>query len=178
MGTISNDLNEIASTVTSPDGYVEGRAESLQYLSLRFLRDSYERYYRHRDAELLAHQLERMATLMSTAYQKARREVMLAHGFERSSAMRPPFSSRHREYLEQGPNLTAQGGSPDREIQVTTVGLIEFHVSIRPDVLERHGEQRFLQLADGAMNNLRADYRRAHTALRHELYLKYKGRER
>ncbi len=178
MGTISNDLHEIVVTATSPDGHIEGRAESLRYLSLRFLHESYERYYRHRDPELLAHQLGRAATLMSTAYQKARREVMLAHDFERSSVMRPPFSSRHREYLEQGPKLTARGGSPDREIRVTTVGLLEFHVGIRPGVVERHDEQSFLSLADSAMNDLRADYQRAHTALRHELFLKHKGRHR
>lgn len=165
-------------TVTSPDGHLDGRAESLQYLSLRFLHDSYEHYYRNRDPELLAHQLGRTATLMSTAYQKARREVMLAHEFERSSVMEPPFTSRHREYLERGAQITARGESSGREIQASTVGLVEFHVSIKPEVLDHHGEKAFMQLADQAMNDMRADYQRVHSALRHELYLKYKDRER
>ncbi|WP_436519626.1 hypothetical protein [Actinoplanes sp. HUAS TT8] len=178
MNTISNDLNEIAVTVTSPDGRIEGRAESLRYRTLRFLHDSYEGYYRHRDPEVLAHQLGRAATLMAAAYQKTRRQVMLAHGFERSSAIRPPFSSRHREYLDRGMTLTAQGSSPDREIQLMTTGLIEFHVDIKPDALERHNEQGFLHLVDRAMDDLQAGYQRVHTALRHELYLKYQGRER
>ncbi|GAA2700047.1 hypothetical protein [Actinoplanes palleronii] len=178
MGTIANDLNEIVVTVTSPDGRVQGRAESLQYLTLRFLHDSYEGYYRHRDAAVLAHQLGRAATLMSTAYQKARREVMSAHDFERSSVLQPPFHSRHREYNERGLKITAQGGSPDGEIRVTTTGLLDFDVRIRHDVLDRLGERPFLQLADQAVHHLRADYQRVHTELRRELYLKYQGRER
>ncbi|WP_203896244.1 hypothetical protein [Actinoplanes xinjiangensis] len=152
--------------------------ESLEYITLRFLSDSYEQYYRRRDAESLAHQLGRGATLMATAYQRARRAVMLTHSFERYSSLRPPFSSRHREYLERGAEIRSRGGSPDREIQVTAVALMEYHVIITPDVLDRHEERGFLQLADAAMNDLRADHRRAHTALRHELYLKYKDRER
>ncbi|BCJ40590.1 hypothetical protein GCM10010168_74220 [Actinoplanes ianthinogenes] len=177
MGSIEHDLNAVVATATSPDGRIEGRTESLQYRTLRFLHNSYERYYRSRDAELLAHQLGRVATLMAVAYQKARRDVMLAHGFERSSAMRPPFTSRHREYLERGATLAARGSSPGDEIQVTTTGLIAFEVSVAPG-LERHDEQAFLRFADQAMNDLHADYQRVHTALRQELYRKYKGRAR
>jgi hypothetical protein len=178
MAAIADDLNAIVVTATSPDGRIEGRVESLRYITLRFVHDSYERHYRHHEAESLAHQLGRGATLMATAYQKARREVMRAHSFERYSTLRPPFSSRHREYLERGAKLSAHGSSPDQEIQVTTVGLLDFHVSIAPDVLERHEERRFLQLADTAMRDLQADHRRGNTELRHELYLEYKGRER
>jgi hypothetical protein len=177
MAAIAGDLRAIVVTATSPDGRIEGRAESLEHVSLRFLHDSYDQYYRHRDAESLAHQLGRGATLMATAYQKARRAVMLTHGFERYSVLRPPFSSRHREYLERGPEITAHGASPGREIQVTAVGLTDFRVNIAPDVLDRHEERAFLQLATSAMNDLRADHRRAHAALRHELYLKYKERQ-
>nr|MDT0656784.1 hypothetical protein [Micromonospora sp. DSM 115978] len=178
MAGIADDLNEIVAIATSPDGRIEGRVESLKYITLRFLHDSYERYYRLHGAELLAHQLGRGATLMAAAYQKARREVMYAHGFERYSTMRPPYSSRHREYLESGAKLTAQGSSPDREIQVTTVGLIDFRVKIGPEVLYHHDQQKFLQLANEAMKDLRQEYRRVHTELRHDLYQKYKDRER
>jgi hypothetical protein len=178
MAAIADDLNAIDVTITSPDGRIEGRAESLKYITLRFLQNSYERYYRHRDAELLAHQLGRGATLMAAAYQKARREVMLAHDFERYTNLQPPYSSRHREYLQRGAQLTARGSSPNQEVQVTTVSLIDFQVSIASDVLHDHEEQKFLQLANGAMNDLQAAYRRAHTDLRHKLYLKYKDKER
>jgi hypothetical protein len=178
VAAIADDLRAIVVTATSPDGRIEGRVESSEHLSLRFLHDSYEQYYRRRDAESLAHQLGRGATLMAAAYQKARREVMLAHSFERYSARRTPFSARHREYLERGPEITARGSSPDQEIHVTAVGLMDFRVSIAPDVLDRHGERDFLRLADAAMNALRADHRHAHTTLRHELYLKHKDRER
>lgn len=177
MAAIADDLNAIVVTVTSPDGRIEGRVESLQHITLRFVHESYEQYYRHRDAESLAHQLGRGARLMAAAYQKARREVMRVHNFERYSTLRQPFSSRHREYLERAAKLTAHGTSPAREIQVSTVGLLDFHVSIAPDVLERHEERRFLQLADAAMTDLRADHQRAHTELRHALYLRYKDRE-
>jgi hypothetical protein len=61
---------------------------------------------------------------------------------------------------------------------VTTVSLIDFQVSIAPDLLHDHEERKFLQLANGAMNDLQADYRRAHTELRHELYLKCMDKER
>jgi hypothetical protein len=175
---IADDLNGIVAIATSPDGRIEGRVESLQYITLRFLHDSYERYYRHQGPELLAHQLGRGATLMAAAYQKARREVMYAHDFERYSTMRPPFTSRHREYLERAGKLAASGGSADRKIQISTVGLIDFHVEIDPEVLYDRDEQAFLQLANEAMRDLRQDYRRAHTQLRHELYQKYKDRER
>ncbi|MDI6104924.1 hypothetical protein QLQ12_40695 [Actinoplanes sp. NEAU-A12] len=178
MAAVADDLNAIVVTATSPDGRIEGRVESLQHITLRFVQDSYERYYRHRGPESLAHQLGRGATLMAAAYQKARRAVLRVHDFERYSALRQPFSSRHREYLERGAKLTAHGTSPDREIQVSAVGLIDFDVSIAPGVLERHEARSFLQLAGAAMNDLRADHQRAHTALRHELYLRYKDRER
>ena len=58
MAAIADDLNAIDVTVTSPDGRIEGRAESLKYITLRFLHNSYERYYRHRDAELRQHVLQ------------------------------------------------------------------------------------------------------------------------
>jgi hypothetical protein len=45
-------------------------------------------------------------------------------------------------------------------------------------VLHDHEEQKVPQLADGAVNDLQADYRRAHPELRHELHLKYKDKER
>jgi hypothetical protein len=178
VANIANDLNEIAVTVTSPDGRIEGRAESLKYLSVRFLHGSYEHYYRHRDPETLASQLARAATLMSTAYQRSRREVMAGHGFERYSTMRPPFRTRHRELLERGAHLTARGSSGDGGIQVTTTGLVDFQITIGRDVLDRHDEKGFLQLANRAMDDLRADHQRALSDLRHELYLRYKGRER
>jgi hypothetical protein len=178
MAAIADDLNAIVVTATSPDGRIEGRVESLKYITLRFLHDSYERYYRHHDAELLAHQLGRGATLMAAAYQKARREVTFAHSFERYTMARPPYSSRHREYLERGARLTARGSSPDQEIQVVTVGLIDFQVRIVPEVLYHHEQQKFLQLANEAMKDFRQNHQRVHTELRHELYLKYKGRER
>jgi hypothetical protein len=178
MAAIGDDLNAIDVTVTSPDGRIEGRAESLKYITMRFLYDSYESYYRDRGPELLAHQLGRGATLLAAAYQKARRQVMHAHSFERYSAVRPPDSPRHREYLERGAKLTARGSSPDQKIQVTTVALIDFQVTIAPRVLFDHDEQAFMQLAHGAMNDLRQDYERAHTELRHELYQKYKDRAR
>ncbi|MEV0901437.1 hypothetical protein [Actinoplanes sp. NPDC049802] len=178
MAAIVDDLHAIVVTATSPDGRIEGRVESLRHITLRFVHDSYEQYYRRCDAGTLAHQLGRGATLMATAYQKARREVMRVHGFERYSPLSPPFSIRHREYLERGERLTAHGCSPGREIEVTTAGLLDFSVSIAPDVLDRHGEQGFLRLADTAMKKLQEDHQRAHTELRHELYLKYKDRER
>jgi hypothetical protein len=177
MAAIEDDLRAIVVTATSPDGRIEGRVESLEYITVRFLSDSYEQYYRRRDAESLAHQWGRGATLMATAYQKARRAVMLAHGFERYTSLRPPFSSRHREYLERGATITARGSSPDREIQVTAVGLTDFHVSIAPEVVDRYEERKFLQLTESAMSDLRADHRRAHGALRHELHLKYRDRQ-
>nr|GID84492.1 hypothetical protein Ade03nite_34160 [Actinoplanes derwentensis] len=149
----------------------------MHYITMRFRYDSYEQHYRHRDAESLAHQLGRGATLMAAAYQKARREVMLAHGFEWYSTLRPPFASRHREYLERGARLAAYGNSPEREIQVATVGLLDFDVSIAPDVLYRNGEREFLRLADSALTDLQADYRRVHAELRHELYGKCKDRQ-
>ena len=115
--------------------------------------------------------------MMATTYQKARRAVMLAHRFERYTALRPSSSYRHREYLERGAEIIARGSSPDREIQVTAVALTDYEVTIAPDVLDRHGERQFLQLADAAMSDLRADHRRAHAALRHELYLKHRDRQ-
>jgi hypothetical protein len=178
MAAIADDLNAIAVTVTSPDGRIEGLVESMRYTKIRFLHDSYERYYRRCEPEVLAHQLGRGATLMAAAYQKARRAVMRAHGFEQYTALEPPYTSRHREYLQRGAALTAQGSSPGREIQVTTVSLSTFQVSIAADALYHHDEQKFLQLADGAMKDLQRDYQRVHSALRHELYLKYKDRER
>lgn len=177
MAAIADDLHAIVVTATSPDGRIEGRMESTEYVTLRFLYDSYDDHYRHRDAESLAHQLGRGATLLATAYQKARREVMLAHRFERFSEVRPPDSRRHREYLERGMKLTAYGSSPDREIEVRTAGWLDFQVSIACDVPERHDEREFLHRADSAMKDLQADYRRVHMALRHELYLKYKDRQ-
>jgi hypothetical protein len=177
MADIADDLRAIVVTATSPDGRIEGRVESLEHITLRFVSDSYEQHYRRRDAESLAHQLGRGATLMAAAYQKARRGVMLRHGFERYSALRPPSSSRHREYLERGAAITAHGSSPDQEIQVTAVALMDFRVSIAPDVLDRHEERTFLQLAEKAMSDLRADHQRAHAALRHELYRTYKDRQ-
>ncbi|BEL03475.1 hypothetical protein Q0Z83_016660 [Actinoplanes sichuanensis] len=60
---------------------------------------------------------------------------------------------------------------------MTAVGLMDFHLRIAPEVLDRRDERGFLQLADAAMSDLRADHRRANTALRHELYLTYKDRE-
>ena len=178
MARIADDLNSVVVTVTSPDGRIEGRVESLEYTSLKFLYDSYEQYYRHRDAEVLAHQLGRGATLMGTAYQKARREVMLAHGFERYSAARPPYSARHREYLERGAELTARGSSPNDEIRVRTVALIDYEVRIASDVLRHHNEQEFMMLANSAMKDLQANYKRTHGELRHDLSLKYRDRER
>src|SRR5512142_3522521 len=174
MAGVAEDLDNVVVTVTSPDGRIEGRVKSLRSVSLRFLFDSYERYYRHRDAEVLAHQLGRGAMLMGAAYQKARREVMLAHGFERYSVARPPYSPRHREYLERGAELTAYGSSPNAEIRVRTVGLVDFRVRIAPDVLARHDGGAFMQLAKGAMSDLQANYKRVHTELRHELFLRYK----
>jgi hypothetical protein len=176
MADIADDLKAIVVTASSPDGRIEGRMESLDHITLRFLHDGYERYFRQRDPELLAHQLGRGATLMAAAYQKARREVMAAHRFERYSTLRPPFSSRHREYLDRGAQLAAHGSSSGQEVRVTAVALFDFTVIIAPDVLERNEERTFLQLADSAMRELRADHRRAHTALRHELYVKYKDR--
>jgi hypothetical protein len=178
MAGIADDLNAIVVTVTSPDGRIEGRAESPQYITLRFLYDSYELYYRHEGAELLAHQLGRGATLMAAAYLKARREVMRSHGFERYTALSPPYTSRHREYLERGATITAHGSSPDREIEVTTVGLIDFQVRIAPDVPAQHPSPEFLRMADTAMRDLRQDYQRALSELRHELHLKHKERIR
>lgn len=178
MAFIADDLNAIDVTVTSPDGRIEGRAETLRYISMRFLYDSYESYYRDRGPELLAHQLARGATLLSAAYQKARREVMAAHRFERYSAVRPPDSPRHREYLERGAKLTARGGSPDEKVKVTTVALTEFDVTIASRVLHDHDEQAFMRLAHAAMDDMRRDYERAHTELRRELYLKYRDSTR
>jgi len=178
MAGIAEDLKMIAVTATSPDGRIEGRVESLEHLTLRFLYDSYEQHHRRRDTEALAHQLGRGATSMAVAYQKARRTVMLAHRFERFSTLRPPYSSRHREYLERGAELTVHGSSAGREIRVTTTGLLDFRVDIAPDVLERHDERRFLQLAAAAMADLQAEHGRAQAALRHELYLRYRGGER
>lgn len=176
MGLIADDLGAIVVTATSPDGRIEGRVESLEHVTLRFVHDSYEGYYRHRDAEALAHQLGRGATLMATAYQKARRAVMLAHGFERYSTVRPPLSSRHREYLDRAAELTAHGSSPGGEIRVTAVALTDYVVSIAPDTLDGRDERMFLQIAHAAMSDLRADHRRAHAALRHELFLKHRDR--
>ncbi|GGN44465.1 hypothetical protein FHR83_004511 [Actinoplanes campanulatus] len=178
MATIADDLNAIVVRASSPDGRIEGEVESLRHITLRFVHDSYEGYYRDRDAVTLAHQLGRGATLMAAAYQRARRVVMRAHSFERYSELSPPFSPRHRDYLERGARLTAHGSSPDGEIVVTTVGLLDFHVSIAPDVLERHDEREFLQLADRAMRDLQVGHQQAHTELRHEMYLKYRDRER
>ena len=61
---------------------------------------------------------------------------------------------------------------------MTAVALTDFRVGIASGVLDRHDERGFLQLAEAAMSGLRADHRRAHTALRHELYVKYRDRER
>jgi len=178
MAAIADDLNAIVVTTTTPDGRIAGRVESLEFITLRFLHDSYEQYYRYRDAETLAYQLGRGATLMATAYQKARREVMRAHSFERYSAVSPPSSPRHREYLDRGAELTVHGSSPDGEIRVTAVGLIDFRVSIAPETLERHDERGLLRLADTAMKSLQAAHGRAHGELRHELHLKYRDRHR
>ncbi|HWS34085.1 MAG TPA: hypothetical protein VN408_15240 [Actinoplanes sp.] len=176
MSAIANELNAIVVTATSPDRRIEGRVESMQYITLRFRHDSYEQHYRHRDVETLAHQLARGATLMATTYQKARREVMAAHGFERYSTRRPPFSSRHREYLERGARLTAYGSSSEQEVRIMAIGLLDFDVRIAPGVLDRCGERDFLRLADSAAKDLQAEHRRVHAELRHELHAKYKDR--
>jgi hypothetical protein len=178
MAAIADDLNTIVVTATAPDGRIMGRMESLEFITLRFLHDSYEQYYRHRDPETLAHQLGRGATLMATAYQKARREVMRAHSFERYTAVNPPSEPRHREYLERGAELTARGSSPEGEIQVNSVGLVEFRVTVAPEALERNDERGFLRLAGAALESLRASHGRAHGELRHELHLKYRDRHR
>jgi len=115
---------------------------------------------------------------MGTAYQKARREVMQAHGFERYSAARPPYTARHREYLRRGAELTARGGSAKDEVRVKTVGLIDFEVRIAADVLDRHDEREFMLLANSAMNDLQATYKQVLANLLHELSLKYQDKER
>jgi hypothetical protein len=175
--SIEDDLRAVAVTTTSPDGRIEGRMESLEHITVRFRHDSYEQYYRHHEAPVLAHQLSRGATLLAAAYLKARRAVMLAHGFERFTAARPPYSLKHREYLERAAQLTARGSSPDREIQVTTTGLVDFQVTIAADVPYRCDEPTFLRLANEAIGDMRRDYQRVHTALRHELNRKYQGRD-
>jgi hypothetical protein len=102
---------------------------------------------------------------------------MLAHGFERYSAALPPYSARHREHLERGAEITARGSSPRDEVQVRTVGLIDFEVRIGDGVPRRHGEQEFMPLADTAMMDLQANYQQLLAGLRHDLHLKYKDRE-
>jgi hypothetical protein len=147
MGAIADDLRGIVVTATSPDGRIEGQMESTEHITLRFVGDSYENYFRRGEAEALAHQLGRGATLLATAYQRARRAVMLAHDFERYSLLRPPFTARHREYSERGAGLTAHGSSAGQEVRVWAVALTEFRVALGSDLLDLHEERAFLQLA-------------------------------
>lgn len=178
MADPQDELDAIDVTVTSPDGRIEGRMRSLNKVAFRFLHDSYEKYYRHKAAELLAYQFERGAMLLSAAYMKARREIMRRHGFERYTEGRPPYARRHREYLERGAKLVAEGSTADGRIKVRTRAMAEFKVRIDPVIPKRCDQAEFLQLANGAMIALNQEYRRVHSELRHELYLKYKDRER
>ena len=178
MADLLADLAAVDVTVTSPDGRIEGRMRSMDKIAFRFLHDSYEKYYRVRDAELLAYQFARGSTLLAAAYLRARRTIMARHGFERYTPGRPPESARHREYLERGARLVAEGSSPGGGIRVRTRGLVEFKVAIEQAVTRDRAMPEFLNLANSAMIALNKDYRRVHSGLRHELYLKYRDRER
>lgn len=174
MGTITQELNGIEVTVTSPDGRIEGHMRGLRSVAFRFRFNDYEDYYRRGDAAVLEHQLGRGATLLANAYIKARREVMKQHGFTPYTDWNPPETRRHRELLEKGAELVARGTSGNGEIRAKSRALREFKVKIEPAVLRTVDQAGFLRLANITMANLRQDYDRVLKELRHQLYLKYK----
>lgn len=174
METITEGLNGIEVTVMSPDGRIEGHLRGIRSVAFRFRLNSYETHYRHGDVAVLEHQLSRGATLLATAYIKARQELMKRHGFTVFSSSHQPSTRRHRELLKKGAELVATGSSGSGEIQAKSRALREFKVRIRPEVLRKADQAGFLQLANAAMVSLRQDYDRVLKELRHQLYLKYK----
>lgn len=142
-------------------------------IGFRFLYDSYEVYYREGDPALLAHQLARGATLLALAYIKARRAVMDAHGFDRYTAVDPPISPRHREYLERGAELIADGESADGRIRVRTRAMQDFKVRLAPETFRTFNQTHFLVAANSAVVDLKTNYTQVLRELRHELRARY-----
>lgn len=167
MGELGDRLDAMVVQASSPDGQinvsVRGQGE---LIDIAFRAGAYRRY---REEEL-AHQLSRLATLAFTRYRREEQEIIDAAFGESVNDELSEYGAERRRYNEALERLTAVGASGDGAVQVRTVGLVTWTVSIAPGTLDRCTEQEFLAEARTAVGALLARYQAGVLALKDEIY--------
>lgn len=169
MGQVAERLDSMTIRAQSPDGNVTLTLHKRTQVELSFREYSYEEY----DESRLGRQLEAAARGLTDACRQARRAVVAeANGQEQLPEAVSHWNAQRRRFQAERDELAVAGFSRDGRIEITTVGLHEWYVSIESGALDDLSESAFVAMADSAV----ADLLDVHHLQMYELKTKIYGR--
>jgi hypothetical protein len=164
-------LDELVVEATSPDGLIGAQVgKAGRLLTVVFhSRGVYKRY----GSEMLARQLAQLATVVFARYQRAERDLVDAELGEASihgdSGTAGAGSLRLR-YLAALRQVTAHGRSSDGDVEVSSRGMVSWHVGIPRGTVARLSEAEFLGQLHEAAAELVGRYGAKVALLKDEIY--------
>lgn len=158
MATITDRLDAMSITATSPDSQIKAVVRHPGTLTLHFAPGTYAHY----DEATLAHQLSQLATLCMAGYVRGYRE---ATGRATTMADDRP-DPKKREYRRELKELGNYGVSDGNNIKVRATGMMGWEVRIRPGTVARLSGEEFSAEAASALRKLVSQHRREVTKLK------------
>ncbi|MGH8791727.1 MAG: hypothetical protein ACRDXX_03670 [Stackebrandtia sp.] len=168
MGVIADRLDRMTVKVTSPDGHIKGKLADRDQVSVRFRPGSYVYY----TEQALERQLSRLGTLLWTGYQRGYLTVVTEAGGEVLRGPQDAWDASSREFLARRRDVKVECHSPDRTIQLRTVGLSEWTTRIAPGTLDWLSEAGFLEALHAVVPVTVGRYFQKVEALKYECFEK------
>lgn len=152
MGELAERLSLLAVEAQSPDGRLTATAQGRDDVRVSFAADAYRSYR----ADVLAHQLEALATLLWARYRRSYLEVV-SSWTDRDEEPEP--SAEDREFERRLTEVNLVGSSPDGWVVLRSRALVSWQVEIIGDPVRSLTEREFLAEVDSAVRDLLADHR-------------------
>lgn len=152
MGELAERLSLLTVEVQSPDGGLAATARGRDDVRVSFAADAYRGYR----ADVLAHQLEALATLLWARYRRSYLEVVSSWADQDEE---PEPSADDREFERRLAEVNVVGSSPRGWLVLRSRALVSWRVEIIGDPVGSLTEREFLAEIDGAVRELLADHR-------------------
>lgn len=163
--SITDYLDTMVVTVTSPDGNIRARVHDYTEVDVEIRPGSFGKY----DEDGLAAQLTRLGLTTWVAYHRGRTAAyQKTEGLtdaELAEAERPSEDPQRRAYEKELNAIEGLGVSPGRTITIRTKGMMSWKVEVLPGTIAK-GERAFLAEIHGAIVDLLADRRHQIIALK------------
>jgi hypothetical protein len=154
MGLLTERMEELALTVTTPDEIATGRLRGRSDVTMSLAPG----YFPTSTPERLADKVARVGELLWSERQRAYwRAVSEATGDDQSGE-EPPTSPRDAAYRAARDAITCEGQSPDGVVGIRTAGMSAWSATVDATATGALDELAFTQAAGAAISATLADY--------------------